>query len=246
MSTYPDDFYARRNERTLHAARTILPHVLDAVPGVDSAIDVGCGVGTWLAVLRERGIEDVQGVDGAWVDPQRLVIPRERFRSAELGQPLRLGRRYGLAISLEVAEHVPETSADVFVENLASLADFVLFSAAIPGQGGKGHVNEQWPGYWAARFAARGYVPVDLVRRRTWDDEDIPYWYRQNVLLYVKRERAGELRGLAVEALDTARGAWTLSVVHPRGYLRKVEKLESLSGSWAALKRALWRRLSNR
>jgi hypothetical protein len=33
----------------------------------------------------------------------------------------------------------------------------VLFSAAIPAQGGTGHVNERWPGYSRALFAARGY-----------------------------------------------------------------------------------------
>ncbi len=245
MVSYPREFYASRNERTLHAARTILPLVLRAVPRVDSAVDVGCGVGTWLAVLRELGVAEVQGVDGAWVDRSLLVIPAGAFQVVDLAQPLNLARRYALAMSLEVAEHLPESRAEGFVDDLASLADFVLFSAAVPGQGGRGHVNEQWLEYWASKFARRGYEPVDLVRRRIWHDAAIPYWYRQNLLLYAKRERLAELTR-SDDVRGTGQGDWTLSVVHPEAYLRKVERLQSLKGSWRALRRALRRSLSRR
>jgi hypothetical protein len=245
VASYPREFYASRNERTRHAARTILPLVLQAVPGVDSAMDVGCGVGTWLAVLRELGVAEVQGVDGPWVDRSLLVIPNEAFRHVDLTQPLRLNRRYALAMSLEVAEHLPESRAEGFVDDLVSLSDFVLFSAAVPGQGGRGHVNEQWLEYWAVKFAQRGYVPVDLVRRTIWHDDAIPYWYRQNLLLYVTRDRLAELRG-PTDVRDERPRDWSLSVVHPRGYLRKVERLQSLNGSWRAFRRALRRAFSTR
>jgi len=69
----------------------------------------------------------------------------------------------------------------------------VAFSAAIPGQGGVGHVNEQWPDYWEALFAAKGYVLVDWFRRQLWDDTAIEPWYRQNLFLYVERARLGHL-----------------------------------------------------
>ncbi len=32
----------------------------------------------------------------------------------------------------------------------------MLFDAAVPGAGGKGHVNEPWQSFWAEKFAARG------------------------------------------------------------------------------------------
>ena len=215
--------------------------MLDALPGVASAIDVGCGVGTWLAALREHGVVDVQGLDGPWVSESQLVIPPERFRRADLSQPLDLGRRYELAISLEVAEHLPAGRADGFVADLTSLADFVLFSAAVPGQGGRGHVNEQWAEYWAERFARHGYVACDVVRPALWHDDSIAYWYRQNVLLYVSRARLGEVR-VAPHAVKELLGPWSLSIVHPHFYLRKMTRLQSRKGSFAALRRALLRR----
>src|SRR4029077_20979056 len=88
-------------------------------------------------------------------------------------------------VSLEVAEHLDEAVASEFVASLVTHGAAVLFSAAVPRQGGSGHVNEQWPSYWAARFAHHGYVPIDAVRPAVWTDDRVAYWYAQNMLLYV-------------------------------------------------------------
>jgi hypothetical protein len=124
-----------------------------------------------------------------------LVIDEAEFVDDDLaGEPRPETRtRYDLAISLEVAEHLPPTAAAGFVSLLADLSDFVLFSAAVPGQGGVGHVNEQWPDYWISLFAGHGYSCLDVIRKRIWDDESIPLWYRQNILLFVRDERVNEL-----------------------------------------------------
>jgi hypothetical protein len=86
-------------------------------------------------------------------------------------------------VSLEVAEHLPESRAASFVADLCRLAPVVLFSAAIPGQGGTGHVNEQWPGYWADLFGARGYSVSGALRWRIWNDCRVCNWYSQNMLV---------------------------------------------------------------
>ena len=106
---------------------------------------------------------------------------------------LKLNDAFDLAISMEVAEHLPERCAEPFVESLTRLADVVLFSAAVPFQGGIGHVNEQWGSYWVALFRNRGYTAVDIIRKRIWNDDQIPYWYRQNTLLFVKDGKLDEL-----------------------------------------------------
>ena len=98
-------------------------------------------------------------------------------------------RRYDLAISIEVAEHIEPGNAEEFVRLLTGLSDTVLFSAAIPGQGGTGHVNEQWPEYWAALFRASGYGAMDCLRTKIWDDAQIPFWYRQNCLIFAAQRR---------------------------------------------------------
>jgi SAM-dependent methyltransferase len=186
-----------------------------------SVVDVGCGLGTWLAVFMENGVADVTGVDGDYVYSSRLEIPAERFVAHDLSTPLSLDRRFDLAVSLEVAEHLPADRAAIFVGSLTALAPFVLFSAAIPLQGGTNHVNEQWPEYWAALFGHRGFLPVDCVRREVWGDENVEWWYAQNTLLFVEEGRLASPPdgGRPFERTPFSQ----LALVHPRQYLWQVE-----------------------
>jgi hypothetical protein len=217
MALYKQSFYAERDASTRYTADTVLARVLELFPKIESAVDVGCGVGTWLAVLKNRGVQRIQGVDGPWVDRRFLVIPDESFATKDLAtDPLDLGRRYDLAICLEVAEHVPQECAGAFIEKLTRLSDLILFSAAIPGQGGTGHVNEQWPEYWATLFAARGYVCADGLRFALWHDPKIQWWYRQNILLFAAA--SWEPR-LVAAGLDVV--ARPLPLVHPAHFKRK-------------------------
>lgn len=142
-----------------------------------------------------------------------LQIPSERFLSQNLNDPISLHRRFDLAISLEVAEHLPTANADGFVQTLTGLADVVLFSGAIPGQGGTHHVNEQWQDWWAKRFLSVGYVAHDLIRPAIWNASQIPVWYRQNVLLYAKQGTLG--------VAESQGPAWPLNIVHPDQFRSK-------------------------
>lgn len=219
MSAYTEDFYTKRHERTLYSARTILSIILATMPKVRSAVDVGCGVGTWLSVIMKKGVKDVMGLDGEWVETNLLVIPKETFVKTDLTKPVRVPRKFDLAISLEVAEHLPVERAKGFVRDLTKLADFVLFSAAVPFQGGRNHINEQWQEYWVGLFAAEGYDVYDLIRPKIWNDSRIPFWYRQNSLFFVKKERTKQIKfGLNEKSINFSR----YSVVHPDLYMRKV------------------------
>lgn len=220
MNGYTPGFYDDIREGARRSARAIVPLVLDLLRP-RSLVDVGCGTGTWLAVFREHGVDDVLGVDGPWVDRGGLEIPPERFHEADLTATLRLPRAFDLAISLEVAEHLPAACADAFVDTLVGLAPFVLFSAAIPYQGGVHHVNEQWPEYWAERFRRRGYVAVDCLRRRVWGNPDVEYCYAQNLVLFGERARVARRPALAREA--AACGPSPLPLVHPRRYLEAID-----------------------
>ncbi|MCI5165514.1 MAG: methyltransferase domain-containing protein, partial [Candidatus Electrothrix sp. GM3_4] len=182
---YGHDFYKDRHNKTIYSATKVISIILDALPKVNSAIDFGCGVGTWLSVLKEKGVCEVQGLDGPWVEKDLLEIPHDNFRQINFEGIISCDKQYDLAISLEVAEHLSDKSAVRFVESLTAASDFILFSAAILFQGGNGHVNEQWPDYWADMFAKRGFVALDIVRSKIWNDSQIPTWYRQNILLYV-------------------------------------------------------------
>jgi SAM-dependent methyltransferase len=237
VSTYSREFYADRYEKTIYSANTILAILLKRIPPVHSAIDIGCGVGTWLAVLRETGVEHIQGLDGSWVDQDLLVIPRTCFRHADLSRSAsELPQRYDLAICLEVAEHLPPERAEELVSFLTRLSDYVLFSAAIPFQGGVGHINEQWPHYWAELFAARSFVVGDFSRRTIWNDDRIPFWYRQNILLF-SRQKADDVR-LDSSGIDYS--SMPLDLVHPDLYLRpKATTPIGVRSSFALFRRSL-------
>ena len=216
---YTPDYYQALREGARRSARAAVPLVLENL-APRSVVDLGCGEGTWLSVFGEHGVNDLCGVDGDYVDRSRLEIPVDSFLPHDLRQPLRLGRRYDLALSLEVAEHLPADCADTFVVSLVHLAPAVLFSAAAPYQGGVEHVNEQWPAYWAERFAVHDYLPVDCLRRTLWSLSDVEWWYAQNMLLYVHRPAL-----CANEALLREHHACPQppALVHPRRYLEWIE-----------------------
>lgn len=181
-----------------------MPIVLEHVKS-SSVLDVGCGTGTWLKAFEEQGIVDYQGVDGAHLDRSLLKIPADRFLVYDLNHPFSLNRSFDLVLSLEVAEHLEERYADGHVETLVNHGKAILFSAAVPGQGGQHHVNEQWPEYWQEKFGKHGFYFHDVIRPRIWNNRGVDWWYRQNIFL-VTREASPER---------------IMSAVHPELY-RKV------------------------
>ena len=213
---YTKDFYLELlGEQVVYSAEKILSTVFPRLPEITSVVDVGCGFGTWLAAVSElKGAEtDILGIDGPWLDRSLLVIPEEKFLAADLSREMpAVERKYDLAVSLEVAEHLPPEKAEEFTGFLAGITDFVLFSAAIPFQGGTGHLNERWQDWWADLFKREGFLPVDLIRPALWNDRKVLVHYRQNTILYARKQRIGEIK------LPGVLEGRMLSLSHPECY----------------------------
>ena len=220
---YGRQFYEWTDQAASTAAEIVVPGVLEMVD-VSSVVDVGCGTGAWLRAFVDRGVTDVLGIDSDRVPPDLLRIDRDRYLVADLTQPPEVGRGFDLAVSVEVAEHLPEEAAERFVAFLCSLAPVLLFSAAIPGQEGEAHLNEQWPSYWSDRFAVHGFEAVDVVRPLIWDNEEVPWFYRQNLLVYVRSTDPGRSQ-------DRRRGAQTALTADGLGSSRHVHVIPTAAGT---------------
>lgn len=210
---------ARQGDENRASARLILPLLFEHYRP-KSVLDVGCGLGTWLAVAQELGVKEIAGVEGAWLDRKLAQVPADRITTLDLERPFDLGRRFDLAICLEVAEHLSPEAAEGFVGSLARHADAVLFSAAIPLQGGHHHVNEQFPDYWERIFDAEGYVALDFIRPAVWYSAEVLVWLRQNILVFAKE--ALTRPGAPFAAVAEAR---PLALVHPEFYMWKLESV---------------------
>jgi hypothetical protein len=224
---YDDAFYRAADAAAEASAQRIVPLILD-LWSIGSVVDLGCARGAWLGAFRAKGIVDIFGFDGPWLDTALLKIPTDRYRCIDLTAPIKVERRFDLAVSLEVAEHLAPGCAQIFVANLVSLAPLVLFSAAVPGQGGVEHVNEQWPNYWAAIFRQYGYCVLDVLRPLIWNDASIAWWYRQNLLLFASEVALADHKNFAASLSSSE----PLPLIHPELFSRVLKLARPGIGRW--------------
>jgi len=208
INIYKGDFYKLRQERTFVSANKILG-IIKKYHKFNSMIDFGCGVGTWLRAAEALGVKELEGYEGEWarehITGKALNIHFQDFESA-----FKVNNQFDLAISLEVAEHLTPKAGHMLIKTMCTTSKVILFSAAIPGQGGVGHINEQPQNYWLEIFSKFGFQPLDFIRPRIWDNANIPLWYKQNALIYTSDKQLYEK--LNKKTLPI------INIVHPESY----------------------------
>ncbi len=206
----------------------IVPEIIKLIDP-RSVVDVGCGLGTFLKVFKESGVPDVLGLDGKWVNRDLLHenISENEFIEQDLNDRFFLDRKYDLAICLEVAEHLLPKRAESFIEDLVNAGRIILFSAAIPGQRGTNHINEQWLGYWASLFKEHHYVVHDILKAKFWENPDIHWWYKQNMVLVTPSN-------YTITDSDSLRYNALKNVIHPELLMAINNKLDSISTGYAS------------
>ena len=215
----------------LVAPEIIVPVLMDVLNPA-SVVDVGCGIGTFLHVFKKAGVEDVLGYDGTWVNLDQLskYLAPAFFKKVDLEKTLVPERTFDLALCLEVAEHLHPDSADNLVQTLTSLSSSILFAAAVPGQKGQNHINEQWPEYWQEKFSKYGYIFHDVLRPIFWNNRQVPRWYKQNMFLLLKEGKEKIAERFKPLACDGIR-----SYVHPEYFSIRVKELEHVQKNYKTL-----------
>lgn len=181
--TYPPNDHPPEKDNLPEYSATVLEAarvIRELHPHVNRLLDVGSNIGQWSRAFAQLDV-DVTACDSPHMESHFIKTPGTVFRAVDLCLPLLLGS-YDLVVCLEVAEHIPVQFADVLIDSLCYHANTVVFSAATPGQGGHGHVNEQPFEYWAAKFSARGFVPDISVRDRL--PPLLPTYYRSNMAIF--------------------------------------------------------------
>ena len=209
---------ARLGDGSIAPKRKIL-EALHKYYNFESVADFGCGKAGWLTVAKSMGVTKVHGYDIPEIDISQREIGENEFTPIDLSKRHSFNQEFDLAISTEVAEHIPLSGVKNFIGNLVEAAPVVLFSAALPYQGGMGHVNENWIEYWHCFFQERDYHCFDCFRDKLWHDPSIPYYYRQNLLLYVNRGKLNHFIGQGMIESNNPK-----SLIHPDMYIKLVHR----------------------
>lgn len=214
---YDKKYYKKHEDGSFQSAKCIIGYI-NTFYNFKSAVDFGCGMGTWCNVMESFNKEDYLGIDQHDYSSEYMLISQEKYLKYDLCYPLSLSRKYDIAISVEVAEHIDSKYAGIFIGNLCRHSDVILFSAALPNQGGTGHINEQPCSYWKQIFERFKYRAIDCIRPVFWNNKTIEVWYRNNSILYINEQIYNEFIKLIPTQIHP------LDIVHPEMLERILKK----------------------
>ncbi|MBI4779469.1 methyltransferase domain-containing protein [Candidatus Falkowbacteria bacterium] len=157
-----------------------------------SVIDIGCGIGVYLAEFKANNIKII-GFDGS---PAAIIgsLAGDKIKLHDLCRPLKLSSKFDLCLCLEVAEHLEKNCAQTLISTLTGLSSTIICTAATPGQGplSIGHINEQPPEYWQKLFGQKNFkLDKELTKKikREMKKKKIIWWLTKNLMIFKKHEK---------------------------------------------------------
>lgn len=172
--------------------KMITKYILRVVqPDLKSVVDFGCGAGWFLYYFKKFGIDDIVGIE-----PNKEILEvldksvRGNIKFLDLSKGVDLHRRFDAAMNIEVGEHMDKKYADILVENITRHTNLLIFSAATPGQGGYGHINEQKFEYWETKLEKCDFYcdkeSTSNFRNRL-KRKKVKKWYIKNISVFRRK-----------------------------------------------------------
>lgn len=206
---YSRAFYRSVNERAAETATQVF-EITSNLLHMNSIVDAGCGSGAWVLASVRSGIKEATGIDlkssldaiksnidlVELINDGRLTLIERDF----VVDPISKIKSCDVAFCLEVAEHLPYKTSIELVSRLSEASDFIVFSAAQPGQGGTYHINEQTLDFWVKQFKVLNFNAYDPYRETLNLNKEIPRFYALNMLLFVRNGK--ELDASKVKDID--------------------------------------------
>lgn len=217
---YDNNFYKRHTEGSKNSAEIIL-NLLFKIYKPLSVVDFGCGYGGWLMAAEKLGSKILKGFDGDWITKKNILSKNIEFVQVNMYEDFEIDKKYDLAISLEVAEHLSERYAKLFIDKLCKASDVILFSAATKFQGGTNHINEQDQSYWINLFKTNRYDCFDIIRPIIWENKDVEWWYKQNIFLFIRQNPNSNIKVESLKKIEKN----IPNIINPENYKSKVKEL---------------------
>jgi SAM-dependent methyltransferase len=185
---YDDKFFEKNLEWNKPIAAKLVNILIDYF-NPSSVVDLGCGNAEFLSEFYKKGIL-IQGYEGSCFAIKKALIDKKYIQLFDLKNKIDSPRRYDLALCLEVAEHIENKFSQRLIENLTTLSDTVVFTAAPPGQGGHFHMNEQPREFWIDIFKQRNYNYDAQITERVRNDmkkDGVLWWYCDNIMVFKRK-----------------------------------------------------------
>jgi hypothetical protein len=127
---------------------------------VTSVVDLGCGMGYQLDyIIDDLKLTNSLGIEGHPYAVENNLQKNNVILHDFCSGPCNCvnGKQFDLAWSSEFLEHIPEKDLPNVI-HIFKKSKFLMFTCAVPGQGGHHHVNCQNSDYWINTLKNNGFT----------------------------------------------------------------------------------------
>ena len=151
-----------------------------------TVLDMGCGNGFLMEPLVAAG-KDVRGIELS--SDVYETLPSDLKALVEISDFAQSSGQYDLVCCVEMAEHIVSSRSTELVHAVCARAKrWVYFSAAPPGQWGRGHINCRPHKEWIQWFKEEGWsCEMEITQRIHEDLKELhkAKWLRRNGFVFV-------------------------------------------------------------